>query len=228
MKVVILAGGRGLRLSEFTDAIPKPMIDVGGKPIIEHIMQIYADQGQTDFIILGGYKIRVISDWLNDADLPWQVELLDTGVDTMTGGRIAKAARHLGDRFHLTYGDGLANVELPSLTAYHEHYGGYCTVTAVHPLPRFGELELSGAHVTRWSEKKNGSGWISGGFYVCQPDILDYIYGDEPFESGACTRMVKAGVLTAFRHEGYWQCCDTLKDVATLRDHWKEVGAWTG
>ena len=229
MKTVILAGGRGARMGPTTRKIPKPMIRIGSKPMLWHVMNCYARQGHTDFIIAGGYKIDVIDAWLNKADLPWDVDLVDTGEATMTGGRIKALGRRLRMQFFLTYGDGVCDVDLSALLSFHDSHMSFCTVTAVHPPPRFGELELDKSYVTKWQEKKNGKGWISGGFYVCEAEALEYIgEEDEPWETGACTRMVEAQVMTAFRHEGFWQCMDTLHDVSTLRDWWKDGAPWIG
>src|SRR5512146_188148 len=228
MKTVILAGGRGSRLQELTDEIPKPIIEIGGEPILKHIMDIYARQGFREFIICGGYKIDVIGAWLDRAGLPWNIRLIDTGQDTLTGGRIKRVERHLSDQFFLTYGDGIGDVDLQALTCYHNKHQSYCTVTAVHPPPRFGELAIEGDYVARWSEKQRGPGWINGGFYVVEPEALDFIQGDEPWEYGACVRMVERHLMTNYKHDGFWACMDTLKDVQALREMWEKGALWTG
>ena len=253
MKVVILAGGYGTRLSEYTEQIPKPMVTVGGKPILLHIMNIYAQYGHRDFIIALGYKADMVKDYFlnyrslnsdftlnlksgdikyhNSVDDDWNISLVDTGLETMTGGRLRRLRQHLGNEtFMLTYGDGLANVNLDLLQNFHENHGKMVTVSAVHPGARFGELDIDGDMVSSFKEKpQTNQGWINGGFFVIEPDFLDLIDNDytvlerEPLET-----VAKNNELVAYRHSGYWQCMDTKRDRDSLEDLW-ETGSppWT-
>jgi glucose-1-phosphate cytidylyltransferase len=223
MKVVILAGGRGTRLSEVTGDIPKPMIRIGGKPILQHIMEIYAKHGLTDFVIAGGYKIGVIDDWLRDAYIPWKVNLVDTGLDTLTGGRVA--ALRMSERFALTYGDGLANVDITALLKLHQFHESYCTLTAVHPPARFGHLELGLDYVKSFQEKPIRNEWINGGFFIVEPEAVQFVGMNDTWEV-ALTQMSLRNLLTAYRHTGYWQCLDTMREVQVLEAAAKDGTPW--
>ena len=245
MKCVILAGGYGTRLSEETQAKPKPMVEIGGRPILWHLMRLFAAQGHTEFVVALGYKGEVIKRYfleynplqsdltvhLNDGRVeahraarePWTVHLVDTGLDTQTGGRIKRLAAQLhGESFLMTYGDGLADVRLADLIAFHRRHGKLATVTAVRPPGRFGGLEFAGDLVSRFSEKPQvGEGWINGGFFVLEPGVLDYIQGDDTyFEREPLERLAQDGQLAAYRHEGFWQCMDTLRDLRLLESLW--------
>jgi glucose-1-phosphate cytidylyltransferase len=193
--------------------------------MLQHVLEIYARQGHDDFLIAGGYLINKISDWLDTAALPYHVQLIDTGQDSMTGKRVKLLERHLSNTFMLTYGDGLADVNLAQLLAYHDKHQSFATVTAVHPPARFGELNLEGDYVTRWSEKQPGPGWINGGFYAVEPDALEFIQGDEPWEYGACTRMVDRHFISSYKHDGFWMCVDYREDLTRLQELWNEGGA---
>ena len=245
MKVVILAGGLGTRLGEITEITPKPMVEIGGQPVLWHIMKIYAYYGFNEFVIALGYKSDVIKDYfvnyrhhshslrvslksgaieVSDGDCEdWAVHLLDTGVDTMTGGRIKLASEYIGDEpFMLTYGDGVTNLDIAETTAFHRKHGRLATVTAVRPPARFGGIVLNGDLVTRFAEKPQaGEGWISGGFFILEPAILDYIEGAATiWEREPLERLAKEGQLAAYRHGGFWQCMDTLRDVRLLERLW--------
>lgn len=251
MKVVLLAGGLGSRLSEFTQIIPKPMIPVGGKPILWHVMNTYAKYGHTDFFVALGYKAEVIKDYfLNYRALnsdftislktgeivahqmektDWSVTLVNTGESSMTGGRLKRMRKFVGDEtFLLTYGDGLSDVNLDSLLSFHKKNGKMITMTAVRPSARFGELELDGDKVKHFEEKPQmHDGWINGGFFVIEPSFFDLIEGDstllerEPLELAA-----KAGELMAYKHDGFWQCMDTKRDHQLLESLWEAGAPW--
>lgn len=241
----ILAGGLGTRLSEETASRPKPMVEIGGRPILWHIMKSYAEYGYTEFVVALGYKAEVIQDFflnyrLRSGDLTirtgdgdtvlvepaaedWTVHLINTGDDTMTGGRVKKIAEFIGDeRFMLTYGDAVSDIDISALVRFHEEHGRNATITAVRPPARFGSLEFDGDRVTRFAEKHQSSeGWINGGFFVFEPGMADRIEGDstilerEPLEG-----LAREGELVAFRHSGFWQCMDTVRDLAYLEDLW--------
>lgn len=247
MKTIILAGGLGTRLAEETTLRPKPMVEVGGKPILWHLMNIYSAQGFHEFIVALGYKGEMIKEYflnfhtLNanltvdlasgrhtaqaSAPVPWNVHLVDTGFDTQTGGRLKRLEAWLGtdDTFFLTYGDGLANVDLRALLEFHRNHCKLATVTAVRPPARFGGLALEGDQVTRFSEKpQTGEGWINGGFFVLNRRVLDYIAGDATFwELDPLERLATEGQLHAFRHEGFWQPMDTLREKHMLDKLWE-------
>ena len=219
MKAIILAGGLGTRISEETTDKPKPMVEIAGKPILWHIMRIFAQQGVTEFLVATGYKGHVISDWVKTVSEPWKIVAVDTGLDTQTGGRIAECMRTIpGERVFATYGDGLGNVNLKSLIDYHEHQGKLATVTAVRPPARFGVLESENGLVTRFGEKNQAdSGWINGGFFALEADVVKYIHAlSEPFESGALPRLVEEQQLMSFHHNGFWQPMDTLREKQDL------------
>jgi glucose-1-phosphate cytidylyltransferase len=219
MKVIILAGGLGTRISEETADKPKPMVEISGKPILWHLMSIFAKQGYREFIIATGYKSEVIHDWIKGVEEPWSISALDTGLDTQTGGRILECMKSVpGERVLATYGDGLGNVNLKSLLDFHEHQGKKATVTAVRPPARFGVLESQNGLVTRFGEKNQAdSGWINGGFFVLEPEVAGYIHKlSEPFESGAIPRLVSEKELVAYHHMGFWQPMDTLREKHDL------------
>jgi glucose-1-phosphate cytidylyltransferase len=219
MKVIILAGGLGTRISEETDSKPKPMVLLDDQPIIWHLMNIFAKQGHHDFIIATGYKGHVIHEWVDSLETSWNITALDTGTDTLTGGRIRQCLNYIGrERVFATYGDGLGNVNLSQLLEFHQHQGRHATVTAVRPPARFGLLESSNGLVTSFSEKnQTQAGWINGGFFVLEPEVHDFIGSDaEPFETGALTKLVMRSQLSAFHHSDFWQPMDTLREKQEL------------
>jgi glucose-1-phosphate cytidylyltransferase len=245
MKTVILAGGRGTRLSEETAARPKPMVEIGGKPILWHIMSAYAGFGHRDFVVACGYRGELIKEYfrsaslasadftvdlksgavevLNPAPLDWTVSLVDTGLDTMTGGRLKRLASHLsGGTFMATYGDGVGNVDIGALLAFHRKHGRLVTVTAVRPPARFGGLTLEEDRVREFTEKPQAeSGWINGGFFVMEPRFLDYLDGDHAIlEREPLERAASEGQLMAYRHGGFWQPMDTLREKELLESLW--------
>ncbi|CAB4926617.1 unannotated protein [freshwater metagenome] len=242
MKAVILAGGRGTRLSEETLVKPKPLVEAHGKPLIWHIMQNYAHYGISEFIILAGYKGQQIREyfgnyWLNQADitfdlstpereihevrsLPWKVTVLDTGVDTNTGGRIARLKNLIDEEFLLTYGDGVSDVNIRELLAAHKLSGNLATLTAVQPPARFGALNLKGSQVSSFLEKPDGEGaWVNGGFFVLSPKVFDYLGTDHAsFEIDTLPRIAEAGELGVYKHTGFWQPVDTIRDLQRLEE----------
>jgi glucose-1-phosphate cytidylyltransferase len=246
MKVVVLAGGLGTRISEETHLKPKPMIEVGGKPILWHIMKMYSSHGINDFIICCGYRGYVIKEYfanyfLHMSDVtfdmernemhvhqrnaePWKVTLVDTGEDTMTGGRLKRVAAYVREEedFCFTYGDGVSNVDITGLLEFHRSHGKLASVTAVQPPGRYGALEMEGTAVKGFIEKPRGDGgWINGGFFVLSPMCLDHIAGDaSSWESEPLTRLAAAGELMAFEHAGFWQPMDTLRDKMHLEELW--------
>ena len=246
MKVVLLAGGLGTRLSEEAVLKPKPMVEIGGKPILWHIMKIYAAHGFNEFIVCLGYKGYVIKEYfanyfLHQSDVtfdmkhnnmqihnsqaePWKVTLIDTGVDTMTGGRVKRVKDYINNQpFMLTYGDGVANVDIKSLVKHHKAQNKLLTVTAVQPSGRFGALNLSeNNEVLSFMEKPKGDGsWINGGFFVCQPEVIDYISNDmTTFEKEPLENLAKEGQMVAFKHDGFWKPMDTLRDKQELENDW--------
>lgn len=219
MKAIILAGGLGTRISEETMDKPKPMVLIGGKPMLWHIMSIFASQGVDEFIIATGYKSDVIQEWVKTVKEPWKINALETGLDTQTGGRILECMKAIpGERVMATYGDGLGNVNLKALLDFHNHQGKLASVTAVRPPARFGVLESQNGLVVRFGEKNQAdSGWINGGYFVLEPKVKDYIEGlHEPFESGAMMRLVQRQELVAYHHNGFWQPMDTLREKHDL------------
>jgi glucose-1-phosphate cytidylyltransferase len=215
MKVIILAGGLGTRISEETQDKPKPMVEIAGKPMLWHIMNVFAKQGITDFMIATGYKGDVINNWVLSVKEPWQIVPVDTGLDTQTGGRIAECMRIIpGQKVYATYGDGLANVDVAKLMKFHDASQTLATVTAVRPPARFGVLHSQNGIVTHFGEKSQAdSGWINGGFFVLEPEVVDYVRSlVEPFETGAMSRLVSKGELSAYHHSGFWQPMDTLRE----------------
>ena len=224
MKVVILAGGYGTRLTEYTNDIPKPMIKIGKEPILTHIMRIFSAFGCNDFIIASGYKQEVIFDYYKDSikiqkEFP-NLEIVDTGKDTMTGGRILKLKPYFdeNENFFMTYGDGLSNVDLNKLKKFHDSHGKLATVTAVHPPVRFGELKIENDKVLKFEEKpKSESTWINGGFFVLNYKVFDYIQDDSTFfEKKPMEQLAKEGNLMSFKHEGFWKCMDNMGDKMSL------------
>ena len=228
MKVIILAGGFGTRLGEVTDLIPKPMVPIGGKPIIVHIMEHFASYGHTQFHLALGYKGDVIEKYFNDHSFKWDIKLHNTGLHTATGGRAKKIIQSFNDEScFLTYGDGLSNVNLSKLEEFHKNHGKLATVTAVHPSARFGELELDGDRVLSFKEKPQlQTGWINGGFFLLEHEFFKYIKSDsimlerEPLELATADKN-----LNAFKHEGFWQCMDTRRDHELLETLWKDGNA---
>ena len=242
MKVVILAGGLGTRISEETENKPKPMVLIDDKPILWHLMNIFSLQGYNEFVLALGYRSDVIKRWLVDLndlsgdieintlnksvahlekskDLSWKVTALETGLNTQTGGRIARCMKVFpGEQILATYGDGLANVNIKKLLAFHKSHGRKATVTAVRPPARFGHMELDGNSVIHFGEKnQSDAGWINGGFFVLEPEVVEFIKGDyEPFESGALPKLVSENQLMAFYHEDFWQPMDTLREKQEL------------
>ena len=222
MKVLILAGGFGTRLSEETDLIPKPLVKIGEKPILWHIMKHYSAFGYNEFVILLGYKGNMIEDYFsNQSDSSnWNITFLDTGLNTDTGGRIKRAERIIDKKpFLLTYGDGLANIDLNKLISFHENHDGLVTMTSVQLASRFGILEISDEErVTQFKEKpKENEAWINGGFFICEPDILNYIKNDSTtFEKDPLATLTEDGKLFTYRHKGFWKCMDTLRDKREL------------
>lgn len=252
MKVVILAGGKGTRISEETSIRPKPMVEIGGKPILLHLMSIYSAFGLNDFIICCGHKGHYIKDYfasynLRNADVtfdfaagttsyhartaePWRVTLVDTGEDTMTGGRIKRVADYIGDEaFCCTYGDGLSNINITRLIGFHKKQGTLATLTAVQPPGRFGAFTLPAgeSRICDFREKPKGDGaWINGGFFVLEPDVIDYIDDDlTVFEQEPLRTLSETGELSAYRHAGFWQPMDTLRDKHVLEDIWETGNA---
>ena len=220
MKVIILAGGLGTRISEETGNKPKPMVLIDDKPIIWHLMNIFAAQGFNDFVIAAGYKCEVIQEWVAKSEFEWAVEVLDTGLDTQTGGRIQKCIQNFPDDIFLaTYGDGLGNVDIKALVNFHRSHGKLATVTAVHPPARFGVLDIENGTVVHFGEKvQTGSGWINGGFFVLSRQVSEYVLDEsEPFETGALPRLATQRQLMAFEHSGFWQPMDTLREKLDLQ-----------
>lgn len=249
MKVLILAGGYGTRLSEETYAIPKPMIEIGGKPILWHIMKLYSYYGFNDFVILLGYKGYAIKEYfanyfLHQSDVtidlsknkievhhnycePWTVTLIDTGLDTMTGGRILKAREYVGNEpFMVTYGDGVADININELIEYHKSHGHLATVTSIQPEGRYGSISANNdGRVDKFVEKPAGDGaWINAGFFVCEPEVFDYITnGDQTiFEREPLEKLSRDGEIFAYKHTGFWKCMDTLRDMQQLNQMWKD------
>jgi len=225
MQAVILCGGKGTRLSEETKLIPKPMVEIGGKPILWHIMKLLSFYNVTDFIIAAGYKIEVIKKNLNIFNEFKKVQLVDTGAKTLTGGRILRLKKFFqsDENFIMTYGDGLSDIRVDKLINFHKKHKKIATVTAVHPPVRFGELELHGDKVQSFEEKPQAkAGWINGGFFVLNSKIFNYIENDQTiFEREPLTKLSKESNLMAFKHEGFWQCMDTKRDKINLEKIYK-------
>jgi len=245
MKTVILAGGLGTRISEESHLRPKPMIEIGGRPILWHIMKIYSAHGLNDFVICLGYRGYMVKEYfanyfLHMSDVtfdmaenrmevhqasaePWRVTLVDTGEQTMTGGRLKRVARYLGvEDFCMTYGDGVSDIDIARLIEHHRHAGVLATLTAVQPPGRYGALHTDGDRVTSFVEKPEGDGgWINGGFFVLSPKVIDYIDGDSTsWEWAPLQRLAAEGLLSAFKHRGFWHAMDTVRDRNLLEDLW--------
>lgn len=219
MKTIILAGGLGTRISEETIDKPKPMVLIDNKPILWHLMSIFASQGFDDFVIAAGYKSEVIVKWVESLKSAWKIKVLDTGLNTQTGGRIKLCMDQFpGEKVFATYGDGLANLNLNKLLLFHEMHQGLATLTAVHPPARFGVVESDNGRVTHFGEKSQAkSGWINGGFFVLDGLVANYVHAiDEPFETGAIPRLVDESQLMAYHHEGFWHPMDTLREKQDL------------
>jgi glucose-1-phosphate cytidylyltransferase len=251
VKAVILAGGLGTRIAEETHLKPKPMIEIGGRPLLWHLMKIYSAHGIRDFVVCCGYKGYVIKEYfanyfLHMSDVTfdmannkmevhknsaesWRVTLVDTGEETMTGGRLKRVSSYIGreDIFCFTYGDGLSNADITAASEFHKSHGKMATVTAVQPVGRFGSIERRGSQVVRFIEKPPGdSAWVSGGFFVLSPQVLDFVDGDEDiWEAGPLEKLVTKGEVMAFEHRGFWQPMDTLRDRTILEDLWKSKKA---
>jgi len=251
MKAVILAGGLGTRISEESHLKPKPMIEIGGKPILWHIMKIYAHHGIRDFVVCLGYKGYVIKEYfanyfLHMSDVtfdiannrmevhqgsaePWRVTLIDTGEDTLTGGRLKQVRSHVADEtFCFTYGDGVSDVDINALIAFHRQHGKQATVTAIQPPGRYGSLNLEGPTVRSFQEKPAGDGsWINGGFFVLEPSVFDCIEGDRTsWEAGPLQQLAQDNQLVAYRHTGFWLAMDTLRDKVHLEELWRVNPPW--
>ena len=224
MKCVILAGGYGTRISEESHLKPKPMVEIGGKPILWHILKIYSSYGINEFVICCGYKGEIIKEYFsNNNSTQWNVELVDTGTDTMTGGRLKRIQNHIDDTFCATYGDGLGNIDINNLVSFHREKKSVATLTATHPPERYGILSLNGDHVTEFREKHSGeSSWINGGFFVFEPEIFDYIHNDSTvLEKSPLETLAKENKLTAFKHNGFWYPMDTLREKNHLEELYK-------
>lgn len=246
MKVVILAGGYGTRLSEETEILPKPMIEIGGRPLLWHLMKAFSQHGFNEFVVALGYKGEVIkryfmhyADTVSDLSIDlnsgkaerrgkiaenWKIELVDTGQDTMTGGRLKRLREHLDDTFIFTYGDGLSTVDVPKLVKFHKAHGKLATVTAVRPPSKFGMLQLDGTTVKKFAEKPaDAAAYINGGFFVLEPAAIDRVESDGmPWEREPCESLARDGQLQAYVHDGYWQCVDTLHELRLLRNAWND------
>ena len=251
MKVIILAGGFGTRLSEYTESIPKPMVPVGGKPILWHIMKTYAHFGHKDFYLALGYKAEIIKEYFltfsvinsdftvelsngtvephQTDDTDWRVTLVHTGLESMTGGRVKRMQKFIGNEpFMLTYGDGVSDIDIDALLKFHKSHGKMVTVTAVHPSARFGELEMTKQLVNSFQEKpQTGQGWVNGGYFIIEPEFFDLIDGGDQtiLEREPLEQVAKNGELMAFLHDGFWQCMDTKRDRDLLEELWKSNSA---
>jgi glucose-1-phosphate cytidylyltransferase len=227
--VAILCGGRGTRLQEHTQSIPKPLVEIGGEPIVWHVIQIYAAQGLRRFLLLTGYRGELIEEYVDSRDWPAGVEVrcVDTGLDTPTGGRIRKAGDLLGDRaFCATYADGVADIDIPQLIEHHQAHGDLATVTVVRPELQFGIADVGGdGRISGFHEKPRSEHWVNGGFFCFEHGALGYIGEDSVLEREPLERLATAGQLHAFRHEGFWECMDTYKDAVLLNDIWAAGGA---
>ena len=251
MKIVILAGGLGSRLGEYTSLVPKPMINIGTKPLLWHVMQTYAKYGHRDFLVALGYKSEIIKDYFSNfklrnedftinlasgkvtehgsENINWNVTLVDTGLNTMTGGRVKRLKDYIGkETFMLTYGDGLADIDLNKLLNFHKGHGKLVTMTAVRPAARFGEVLLKNDQVVMFEEKPQlQNGWINGGYFVVEPEFLELIEGDQSMlEREPLEKAVQEGQLMAYRHHGFWHCLDTKRDLENLEKLWATDAPW--
>ena len=228
MKCVILAGGYGTRISEESHLKPKPMIEIGGKPILWHIMKIYSNYDINEFVICCGYKGEKIKEYFSNTNsAPWNIELVDTGLDTMTGGRLKRIQNHIDGTFCATYGDGLSNIDINNLISFHKEKKSVATLTAAHPPERYGILSLNGDYVTEFHEKHSGeSSWVNGGFFVFEPEIFDYLQDDSTIlERTPLETLAKENKLTAFRHNGFWHPMDTMREKKYLENLWESQKA---
>ena len=228
MKCVILAGGYGTRISEESHLKPKPMIEIGGKPILWHIMKIYSNYDINEFVICCGYKGEKIKEYFSNTNsAPWNIELVDTGLDTMTGGRLKRIQNHIDGTFCATYGDGLSDIDINNLILFHREKKSVATLTATHPPERFGVLDLNGDYVTEFHEKHSGeSSWVNGGFFVFEPEIFDYLQDDSTIlERTPLETLAKENKLTAFKHNGFWYAMDTLRERKHLENLWESQKA---
>ena len=224
MKAVILAGGYGTRISEESHLRPKPMVEIGGKPILWHILKIYSCYDINEFVICCGYKGEKIKEYFSNIDsTPWNIELVDTGLDTKTGGRLKRIQNHIDGTFCVTYGDGLCNIDINNLVAFHKEKKSIATLMAVHPPERFGVLTLNGDYVSEFHEKHSGeSSWVNGGFFVFEPEIFDYLQDDSTIlERVPLETLAKENKLTAFKHNGFWYAMDTLRERKYLEKLWE-------
>ena len=229
MKVILLAGGFGTRLSEYTDTIPKPMVQIGDKPMLWHIMNLYARYNHSDFFVATGYKGEVIKKYFSETSEKWNINLIDTGKNTMTGGRVKRLQKVIGNETcMLSYGDGLADINLDSLLTFHKSHRKLVTVSAVRPPARFGAIKLKGDRVISFKEKSHlGQGWINGGFFVIEPDFFDFIDGDNTYlEREPLERAVSKGELFGYKHNGFWQCMDTKRDRDNLEEIYLKGATW--
>ena len=229
MKVILLAGGFGTRLSEHTDTIPKPMVKIGDKPILWHIMNFYAQYNHKNFYVALGYKGEVIREYFSKISEKWNINLIDTGQKTMTGGRVKRLQKFIGkETCMLTYADGLANINIDNLLSFHKNHGKLVTVSAVHPPGRFGAIKLNDDRVVDFKEKsKTEEGWINGGFFVIEPDFFNFIDGDHTYlEREPLERAVKEKEIFAYKHEGFWQCMDTKRDMLNLEETYSKGAPW--
>ena len=250
MKVIILAGGFGTRLGEYTESIPKPMVTIGNRPILWHIMKTYSKFNHKDFYIALGYKAEVVKDYFLNYrlvnsdftvnlssgktiehvkdDVDWNVTLVDTGLNSMTGGRVKRMEKYIGkESFFLTYGDGISNINIDKLLSFHKSHGKMVTVTAVRPSARFGELDINNNIVTAFKEKpQTTQGWINGGYFVIEPEFFDLIEGDiTVLEKGPLEKAAEMGELASYQHDEFWQCMDTKRDVDSLEELWNQKNA---
>jgi glucose-1-phosphate cytidylyltransferase len=251
MKVVILCGGLGTRLREETEFRPKPLVEVGGRPILWHIMKLYAHYGHREFVCCLGYRGHMIKEYFLDYEAmnhdftmtlgrshqirlhgaheeqDYQVTLAETGLATQTGGRVKRVERYLGDRsFFVTYGDSVADIDVAALERFHREQGKLATVTTVRPISRYGVLDLEGERVTRFREKPQVDGWVSAGYFVFEPGVLDYLDDDGVLETGALERLAEEGQLAAYRHPGFFHPMDTYRDFQALNELWEQGAPW--
>ena len=229
LDAVILCGGFGTRISEYTDTIPKPMIEVGGKPILWHIMKMYSKYDYNNFVVALGYKGEIIKKYFSNLNEKWNIELVDTGQDTMTGGRIKRLQSFIGNETcMLTYGDGLADINLKKLLTFHKSHGKMVTVTAVHPPARFGAIQVEGNLVKSFKEKvRMNEGWINGGFLVIEPKFFNLIKDDSTYlEREPLEKAAENGDMFAYKHEGFWHCMDTKRDKDNLEELYSKGAPW--